>query len=105
MIEDLTDFFKAVGDSTRLRIINLLINYPALNVNDLTTILKLPQSKISRHLSVLRHSKWLVFNRRDKWVYYKINPELDPQLLDAFRNLFKNYLHFESDLKSVKHNF
>lgn len=102
MISNFSDFFKAAGDDTRQRIINLLLNYPVLNVNDMVRILNIPQSKISRHLSVLRHAEWLVFSRRDKWVYYRINPKLGEQLLEAFKNVFKQHLKFENDLKRAQ---
>lgn len=98
----LTDFFKALGDETRQRIINLLLHHSSLNVNDLTRILEIPQSKISRHLALLRHADWLIFTRRDKWVYYRINPELDPHFLDSIRLLFKDYLRFTADLKKAQ---
>ncbi len=102
MIDDLAGFFKAAGDMTRLRILNLLLYHPVLNVNQITDILMEPQSKISRHLSNLRLTKWLVFNRRDKWVYYKLNPELSSQLLNSLKQMFQNYLQFENDLINAK---
>jgi ArsR family transcriptional regulator len=98
----LAEFFKAVGDPTRQRILNLLIHHGTFNVNDLCTILKEPQSKISRHLQILKTSGWVIFNRRDKWVYYRVNPGLNQDLLDVLKNLFKNYLEFESDLKNAQ---
>ena len=102
MTLELSDFFKALGDETRQRIINLLIRYPALNVNDLVRILGQPQSKVSRHLATLRHTKWLVFTRRDKWIYYKLHPDLNQDFLKSLENLFKNYLQFESDIKNAQ---
>lgn len=98
----LTEFFKAAGDPTRQRILNLLLHYSSFNVNDLCTILSEPQSKISRHLHILRYSGWVVFNRRDKWVYYRLNPDLNNELLEVLKNMFKDYLEFESDLKNAQ---
>lgn len=99
---NLSEFFKAAGDPTRQRILNLLIHYPAFNVNDLCHILNEPQSKISRHLSILRNSGWLVFKRRDKWVYYRLNPDINQNLLDVLSKIFKDYLEFETDLKNAQ---
>jgi len=101
MISDLSEFFKALGDHTRLRIINLLIHFPALNVNDLCSNLNQPQSKISRHLNVLRNGKWVIFTRRDKWVYYKLNPEVNQLLINVLKEIFQGHLQFESDLKKA----
>lgn len=96
----LPEFFKAAGDTTRLRILNLLLHNTTFNVNDLCTILREPQSKISRHLNILRNSGWVVFKRRDKWVYYRLNPDLNRELLIVLKTMFKDYLEFESDLKN-----
>ncbi|HFE65227.1 MAG TPA: metalloregulator ArsR/SmtB family transcription factor [Caldithrix sp.] len=102
MEQDLTVFFKGLADQTRQRIINILLYYPAVNVNDLSEILSVPQSKISRHLAILRHSGWLVYTRRDKWVYYKINPGLDSRFLEALKSIFNQFLLFESDHKTAQ---
>ncbi len=56
-------FFRALGDPTRLRIINLL-SRGSLCVCDIQRILEQPQSSISRHLALLR-SAGLIRDRRD----------------------------------------
>ena len=105
MILDLTEFFKSLSDLTRLRIINLLIHFPALNVNDLCTILSQPQGKISKHLNVLRNSKWVVFTRRDRWIYYKINPDVNTLLLTVLQEMLHDRLQFEADLKNGRQRY
>jgi ArsR family transcriptional regulator len=102
VINNLTEFFKAIGDATRLRIVNLLLNCPACHVNEISEILEVPQSKISRNLSTLRHAGWVVHYRRDKWVYYKIDPNLDEKMLEVFREFFKSYIQFDADLKVAR---
>jgi len=49
----LEDVLKAVAEKTRLRILNLL-RMRSVCVCDLQSILALPQSVVSRHLSILR---------------------------------------------------
>lgn len=105
MIVDLSEFFKALTDPTRLRIINLLVNFPALNVKDLGTILNQPQSKISRHLNTLRNSHWVIFTRRDRWVYYKISPELNESLIVLLKELFQTQLIYQSDLQKARNKY
>ena len=56
-------FFRALGDPTRLRIINLLAR-GSLCVCDIQRILEQPQSSISRHLALLK-SAALIRDRRD----------------------------------------
>lgn len=65
------DVFKACSDATRLRILFLLLERE-LCVCELVTILEMPQGKISRHLSVLKHSGLVAARRDDAWVYYSL---------------------------------
>ncbi len=55
--------FRALGDRTRLRIVNLLAR-GSLCVCDIQRILAQPQSSVSRHLALLK-SAGLIRDRRD----------------------------------------
>lgn len=55
--------FRALGDRTRLRIVNLLAR-GSLCVCDIQRILEQPQSSVSRHLALLRSAD-LIRDRRD----------------------------------------
>ncbi len=99
---EITQIFKALGDPTRLRIFNLLLHFSALNVNDLVSILHLPQSKISRHLAYLRMSDLVTFNRRDKWVYYRVNPRFYPEFQQVLKNILTKDIEMEADIKRGK---
>jgi len=63
--------FKALGDPTRLRIVKLLEG-GELCVCQLTAALGMGQSRISRHLSILKEAGQIVDNRKGKWVYYRL---------------------------------
>ena len=56
-------FFRALADRTRLRIVNLLAR-GSLCVCDIQRILEQPQSSVSRHLALLK-SAGLIVDRRD----------------------------------------
>ena len=63
--------FKAFSDETRLRIL-FLLEEGELCVCELVAVLDMPQGKMSRHLSVLKHAG-LVSDRRDGvWIYYSL---------------------------------
>ncbi len=100
--DDLISFFKGLTDQTRLRILNLLIHLRPLNVNELSQILHLSQSKVSHHLSQLRLAGWVTFNRRDKWVYYRLNSEVPSELILALQNIFSQHLNLRSDLTEAQ---
>lgn len=64
-------FFQALGDATRLRLLNLM-GEKEICVCYFVEILGSPQPKISRHLAYLR-SAGIVFARREgKWMHYRI---------------------------------
>jgi ArsR family transcriptional regulator, arsenate/arsenite/antimonite-responsive transcriptional repressor len=64
-------FFQALGDNTRLRLLNLM-GTQEICVCYFVEILQQPQPKISRHLAYLR-SAGIVTPRRDgKWMHYRI---------------------------------
>jgi ArsR family transcriptional regulator len=68
---DIERFFQALGDTTRLRLLNLMGDREVC-VCYFVEILGGPQPKISRHLAYLR-SAGVVSARRDgKWMHYRI---------------------------------
>ncbi len=68
---DLQRFFQALGDRTRLRILNLMGDQE-ICVCYFVEVLGCPQPKVSRHLAYLR-SAGIVGARRDgKWIHYRI---------------------------------
>ena len=65
--------FRAFADETRLRILNLLAQEKELCVCDIMAVLRLPQSKVSRHLGYLRNSGLVVDRRNGLWIYYALS--------------------------------
>ena len=71
MRED-TLLFKALADANRLRILKML-EIRDLCVCEITEILGLAPSTVSKHLSILRNAD-LIWDRKDgKWVDYGLN--------------------------------
>jgi ArsR family transcriptional regulator, arsenate/arsenite/antimonite-responsive transcriptional repressor len=69
---DLQRFFQALGDKTRLRILNLMGDQE-ICVCYFVEILGGPQSKISRHLAYLRGAGIVSARRDGKWMHYRIS--------------------------------
>jgi ArsR family transcriptional regulator, arsenate/arsenite/antimonite-responsive transcriptional repressor len=68
---DIERFFQALGDNTRLRLLNLMRDQE-ICVCYFVEILGQPQPKISRRLAYLRNAG-IVKSRRDgKWMHYRI---------------------------------
>lgn len=65
--------FKALSDKSRLRIIKML-QRKSLCVCEITEILNLATSTVSKHLSILRDAGLITDEKDKKWINYKINP-------------------------------
>jgi ArsR family transcriptional regulator len=64
-------FFQALGDNTRLRLLNLMGDQE-LCVCYFVEILGQAQPKISRHLAYLRRAGIVQARREGKWMHYRI---------------------------------
>jgi len=71
-MRELTDVFKALSDPNRLRILKMLGIRP-LCVCEMTSILKLAPSTVSKHLSILKNARLVFDQKEDKWVNYHLN--------------------------------
>jgi ArsR family transcriptional regulator, arsenate/arsenite/antimonite-responsive transcriptional repressor len=68
---DMERFFQALGDNTRLRLLNLMGDQE-ICVCYFVEILEQPQPKISRHLAYLRNAGIVATRRDGKWMHYRI---------------------------------
>ena len=64
-------FFQALGDNTRLRLLNLMGDQE-ICVCYFVEILNQSQPKISRHLAYLRNAGIVATRREGKWIHYRI---------------------------------
>lgn len=67
--------FRVLGDDARLRILRLLAA-ERLNVTELTGILGLAQSGVSRHLGLLKEAGLVVEQREAGYAFYSLAPAL-----------------------------
>jgi ArsR family transcriptional regulator len=72
-MNDKTRLFKALSDTNRLRILKMLQTRP-LCVCEITDVLGLATSTVSKHLSILRDIGFIIEEKEGKWVNYLINP-------------------------------
>lgn len=69
-------FYKCLADETRLKCLLLISEIGEACVCNLMEALGVDQPKTSRHLAELRKCGILLDERRGKWVFYKLHPEL-----------------------------
>ena len=62
---------KALGDGSRLRIVKMLEVKP-MCVCEITSVLKLAPSTVSKHLSILQEAGLIQDDKEGKWVNYAL---------------------------------
>lgn len=84
--------FKALGDESRVRILNLIHKNKEMCISDIEQVLDFTQTKTSRHLIYLKNSGLVNFRRVDNWVYYYLRDETADLLNQIFGYLEKDEL-------------
>lgn len=79
--------FRALGDPTRLRILELLTGGERC-VCDVVDHMKIPQPLLSHHLKTLREAGFVTARKEGRWTYYR----LDPERLEACRCVLEDAL-------------
>ena len=68
----LVKVFKALSDINRIRIIKMLQVRP-LCVCEISDVLGLANSTVSKHLSILKDTDFITDRKENKWVIYSLN--------------------------------
>jgi len=71
-IIDLSELFKIFGDSTRIKIINSLLE-EELCVNDISQKINVSQSAVSHQLRILKSSKLVKYRKEGNSIYYSLD--------------------------------
>ncbi|WIW71922.1 ArsR/SmtB family transcription factor [Anaerosinus gibii] len=70
----LADTFKILGDSTRIKLLNLLTQQE-MRVSDIATTLEMGQSAISHQLRVLRSARLVKYRKEGKEAWYSLDDD------------------------------
>jgi ArsR family transcriptional regulator len=75
--EATAELFRALGDSARVRIVNLLATTgePVCACDIVPALGSLSQPTVSHHLKKLTESGLLEREQRGKWAYFSLNPD------------------------------
>jgi len=90
-LENLTKIFKALSDPNRVRILKLLEVRP-LCVCEITYVLNLATSTVSKHLSILKEAGFIFDHKENKWVNYYLNDVSQNQYINELLPLVKKRL-------------
>lgn len=81
ILYELSDFFKVMGDSTRIQLLWAL-EESEMCVNDLAALLNMTKSAVSHQLKVLRTAKLVRPEKKGKNVYYALDDEHVKDILE-----------------------
>ena len=70
----LAELFKILGDPTRLKIVELLLE-SEMCVNHIAETMEMGQSAISHQLRVLRQARLVTYRKDGKTAYYSLNDD------------------------------
>jgi SAM-dependent methyltransferase len=71
------ELYRLLGDEIRLRLLRVLAgNHGRLNVTELTAVLGIAQSGVSRHLRLLKEAGLVVEERGGGFSFYRLSPAL-----------------------------
>lgn len=76
-METFLESISALNDDTRIKILAFLDIHGALCVCDLQESFGMIQSRLSRHLKILKEGGFLRVDRNGTWAYYSIRSPLD----------------------------
>jgi ArsR family transcriptional regulator, arsenate/arsenite/antimonite-responsive transcriptional repressor len=99
-LRETAQFFKALADEARLKMLWLLLNHRELCVCDIMAVLEITQSKASRHLAALRHAGIAVDRKEGLWSYYSLRQGED-ELAKEHLKLLRSTLAKRSDSKQL----
>jgi ArsR family transcriptional regulator len=86
--QPLDRLFRALGDPTRLRLLNLMAEQE-ICVCYFTEVIGAPQPKISRHLAYLRRAGLVAARREGKWMHYRSAVPPSPQAAAILKSVLE----------------
>ncbi|MBN2000199.1 winged helix-turn-helix transcriptional regulator [candidate division KSB1 bacterium] len=90
-MDDLAAIFKALSEPNRIRILKMLEIRP-LCVCEITAVLDLAVSTVSKHLSILKACGLIYDVCENKWVIYHLNRRPGSKYVREISQLLKNWL-------------
>jgi len=78
---------SSVNDDTRIQILNFISSKDEVCVCDIEKEFNMIQSRVSRHLKILKEAGFLRVDRRGRWAYYSIRSPLDEFRLSLLKEI------------------
>ena len=91
VLYDIADFFKVLGESTRLKILYALLKNEVC-VGELSESLNISQSSVSHQLRILRQNDLVKFRKQGKTVFYSLD---DAHVESLLNQSLEHLLHIK----------
>ena len=69
-LEEFLQVVSALNDATRVRILAFILKYERVCVCDMENSFGMIQSRVSRHLKILKDAGFLAVEREGRWAYF-----------------------------------
>jgi ArsR family transcriptional regulator len=86
-VEHRASALQALGDETRLKMVQLLASHDSLCVCEIQEAFEVGQPTVSHHLKILRDAGLIDSQRRGKWAYYALRREALKDLTQHIQSL------------------
>jgi len=93
-------FFRALGDPTRLAIVQYLLERPH-TVTELVEKLGVSQSRVSNHLACLRWCRFVNYERQGRQVIYSITDLRLARLLTVASGMMGNNVEYLASVQRI----
>ncbi|WP_457745935.1 ArsR/SmtB family transcription factor [Sulfurimonas sp.] len=88
----------SLSDDTRVKILHFIDKEGEVCVCDIENSFNMIQSRISRHLKILKDAGFLKVDRRGRWAYYSIRAPLD----EFRQSILKEIAHLNLDIPKLQ---
>ncbi len=78
---------SAINDVTRVKILRFIYENGEVCVCDIEQSFGMIQSRVSRHLKILKEAGFLRVNRQGRWAYYSVRQPLDKFRLEILEEI------------------
>ena len=98
---EITKLFKALGDETRFRIIQIL-HSGTYTVNEILFVIGGRQSNISHHLKILSDTGLVESKKEGMWIYYRLSTFYREHFAKVIENFDNSWLPPEIETDKIK---
>ncbi len=87
--ENLSTYFKIIGDKNRLQIIEM-VSCEEMCANNILEKLKISQATLSHHMKILVDNNIVLQRKEGKWNFYSLNENIIKSCIEYFSYLGNN---------------